>query len=159
MITGANSGIGKAMAMAIAKKGTCWRAVLPVQHQHMVTANQDVDVLSPGGTVHMVCRNKDKAEEAKEDIVTKSGNTVRVLALNMPYNGTLIKRERNPLIYERVMLNLHILGGIHPYCGHVPDTQSLGVCRGLQEAESITECVGMYHLYSLLQQINSDPHF
>lgn len=48
MITGANSGIGKATAMAIAKKG---------------------------GTVHMVCRNKDKAEEAKEDIVTKSGNT------------------------------------------------------------------------------------
>ncbi|XP_006786618.1 dehydrogenase/reductase SDR family member 12 isoform X2 [Neolamprologus brichardi] len=48
MITGANSGIGKATAVAIAKKG---------------------------GTVHMVCRNKDKAEEAKEDIVTKSGNT------------------------------------------------------------------------------------
>lgn len=29
-----------------------------------------------GGTVHMVCRNKDKAEEARMDIVDKSGNTV-----------------------------------------------------------------------------------
>uniref|UniRef100_A0A3Q3BPF0 Dehydrogenase/reductase SDR family member 12-like n=1 Tax=Kryptolebias marmoratus TaxID=37003 RepID=A0A3Q3BPF0_KRYMA len=48
MITGANSGIGKATAMAIAKKG---------------------------GTVHMVCRNKDRAEEAKSDIVSVSGNT------------------------------------------------------------------------------------
>uniref|UniRef100_A0A1A7YSR9 Dehydrogenase/reductase (SDR family) member 12 n=1 Tax=Iconisemion striatum TaxID=60296 RepID=A0A1A7YSR9_9TELE len=48
MITGANSGIGKATAMAIAKKG---------------------------GTVHMVCRNRDKAEEAKSDIVSASGNT------------------------------------------------------------------------------------
>ncbi|XP_013878731.1 dehydrogenase/reductase SDR family member 12 [Austrofundulus limnaeus] len=48
MITGANSGIGRATAMAIAKKG---------------------------GTVHMVCRNKDRAEEAKSDIVSASGNT------------------------------------------------------------------------------------
>ncbi|XP_034403993.1 DHRS-12_like_SDR_c-like domain-containing protein [Cyclopterus lumpus] len=47
MITGANSGIGKATAMAIAKKG---------------------------GTVHMVCRNKDKAEEARADIVKETGN-------------------------------------------------------------------------------------
>ncbi|XP_040026644.1 dehydrogenase/reductase SDR family member 12 isoform X2 [Gasterosteus aculeatus] len=48
MITGANSGIGRATAMAIAKKG---------------------------GTVYMVCRNKDKAEEAKLDIVSESGNS------------------------------------------------------------------------------------
>ncbi|XP_059200897.1 dehydrogenase/reductase SDR family member 12-like [Centropristis striata] len=48
MITGANSGIGKATAMAIAKKG---------------------------GTIHMVCRNRDKAEEARVDIVSESGNT------------------------------------------------------------------------------------
>ncbi|XP_068605422.1 dehydrogenase/reductase SDR family member 12-like [Brachionichthys hirsutus] len=48
MITGANSGIGRAAAMAIAKKG---------------------------GTVHMVCRNKEKAEEAREDIISESGNT------------------------------------------------------------------------------------
>ncbi|XP_049432916.1 DHRS-12_like_SDR_c-like domain-containing protein [Epinephelus fuscoguttatus] len=47
MITGANSGIGKATAMAIAKKG---------------------------GTIHMVCRNKDKAEEARADIVKETGN-------------------------------------------------------------------------------------
>ncbi|KAM9719194.1 dehydrogenase/reductase SDR family member 12 isoform 1-T1 [Menidia menidia] len=48
MITGANSGIGKATAMAIAKKG---------------------------GTVHMVCRNKDRAEEARSEIISESGNT------------------------------------------------------------------------------------
>ncbi|XP_061774837.1 DHRS-12_like_SDR_c-like domain-containing protein isoform X1 [Nerophis ophidion] len=47
MITGANSGIGKATAMAIAKKG---------------------------GTVHMVCRNKDKAEEARAELVKETGN-------------------------------------------------------------------------------------
>uniref|UniRef100_A0AAY4APF1 Uncharacterized protein n=1 Tax=Denticeps clupeoides TaxID=299321 RepID=A0AAY4APF1_9TELE len=47
IITGANSGIGKATAMAIAKKG---------------------------GTVHLVCRNKDRAEEAREDIIKDTGN-------------------------------------------------------------------------------------
>ncbi|XP_007562652.1 DHRS-12_like_SDR_c-like domain-containing protein isoform X2 [Poecilia latipinna] len=47
MITGANSGVGKATAMAIAKRG---------------------------GTIHMVCRNKDKAEEARADIVKETGN-------------------------------------------------------------------------------------
>uniref|UniRef100_A0A8C7WRF8 Si:ch211-165b10.3 n=1 Tax=Oryzias sinensis TaxID=183150 RepID=A0A8C7WRF8_9TELE len=48
MITGANSGIGKAAAMAIAKRG---------------------------GTVHMLCRNKERAEEAQSDIISQSGNT------------------------------------------------------------------------------------
>lgn len=47
MITGANSGIGKATATAIAKRG---------------------------GTIHMVCRNKDKAEEARAEIVKETGN-------------------------------------------------------------------------------------
>uniref|UniRef100_A0A8C1YD74 Si:ch211-165b10.3 n=3 Tax=Cyprinus carpio TaxID=7962 RepID=A0A8C1YD74_CYPCA len=47
MITGANSGIGKATAMAIAKKG---------------------------GTVHIVCRNKERAERAREEIISASGN-------------------------------------------------------------------------------------
>ncbi|CAI9578483.1 unnamed protein product [Staurois parvus] len=57
MITGANSGIGKAAALAIAKRG---------------------------GTVHLVCRNKDRAEEAKKEIITNSGNeSVLVHLLDM----------------------------------------------------------------------------
>ncbi|KAM8838171.1 dehydrogenase/reductase SDR family member 12-like isoform 2-T2 [Synchiropus picturatus] len=48
MVTGANSGIGRATALAIATKG---------------------------GRVHMVCRNKEKAEEVQADIIEKSGNT------------------------------------------------------------------------------------
>ncbi|XP_067219349.1 dehydrogenase/reductase SDR family member 12 [Chanodichthys erythropterus] len=48
MITGANSGIGKATAMVIAKKG---------------------------GTIHLVCRNKERAEKAREEIISASGNT------------------------------------------------------------------------------------
>ncbi|CAL8281711.1 unnamed protein product [Lota lota] len=61
MITGANSGIGKETAMAIAKKG---------------------------GTIHMVCRNKDKAEVARADIIRESGNTeVHVHILDMSETG------------------------------------------------------------------------
>lgn len=47
MITGANSGIGKAAAIEIAKRG---------------------------GTIHMVCRIRDRALEAKDEIVKLSGN-------------------------------------------------------------------------------------
>ncbi|GAA6225220.1 dehydrogenase/reductase SDR family member 12 isoform X1 [Lates japonicus] len=47
VITGANSGIGKATAQEIANRG---------------------------GIVHMVCRNKDRAEAAKDEIVERSKN-------------------------------------------------------------------------------------
>ncbi|KAM4559428.1 dehydrogenase/reductase SDR family member 12 [Odontesthes bonariensis] len=47
MVTGANSGIGKAAAQEIASRG---------------------------GTVHMVCRNKGRAEAAKDEIVEQSKN-------------------------------------------------------------------------------------
>ncbi|KAG9491867.1 dehydrogenase/reductase SDR family member 12 [Eleutherodactylus coqui] len=47
MITGANSGLGKAVAQAIAKKG---------------------------GVIHLVCRNKERAEEAQKEIIASSGS-------------------------------------------------------------------------------------
>ncbi|OPJ67153.1 dehydrogenase/reductase SDR family member 12 isoform B [Patagioenas fasciata monilis] len=47
LVTGANSGIGKAAAMEVARRG---------------------------GTVHLVCRNKERAEAAKGEIVTETGN-------------------------------------------------------------------------------------
>uniref|UniRef100_A0A672RD72 Dehydrogenase/reductase SDR family member 12-like n=1 Tax=Sinocyclocheilus grahami TaxID=75366 RepID=A0A672RD72_SINGR len=49
IITGANSGIGKAAACEIAKRG---------------------------GTVHLVCRNEDRANEARKDIVERCKNEV-----------------------------------------------------------------------------------
>ncbi|XP_053564355.1 dehydrogenase/reductase SDR family member 12 [Bombina bombina] len=60
MITGANSGIGKSAATAIAKKG---------------------------GTIHLVCRSKERAEEAKKEIVEATGNTnvlVHLLDMSSP---------------------------------------------------------------------------
>ena len=52
MITGGNSGIGiKSTAMALARKGA---------------------------TVHIVCRNTTRGEEAKQEIISETGNDVRV---------------------------------------------------------------------------------
>ncbi|CAL1581397.1 unnamed protein product [Knipowitschia caucasica] len=57
IITGSNSGIGKATALEVANRG---------------------------GTVHMVCRNKDRANAAKDEIVEKSQNqNVHVHILDM----------------------------------------------------------------------------
>ncbi|XP_056416334.1 dehydrogenase/reductase SDR family member 12 isoform X2 [Hyla sarda] len=60
MITGANSGIGKTTALEIAKKG---------------------------GIIHMVCRNKERAEEAQKEIIAGSGNqsiSVHLLDMSNP---------------------------------------------------------------------------
>lgn len=57
MITGGNSGIGKATALALAKKGA---------------------------TVHLVCRSQTRGEEAKQEIVSESGNeNVRLHLLDL----------------------------------------------------------------------------
>ncbi|KAI7808917.1 dehydrogenase/reductase SDR family member 12, partial [Triplophysa rosa] len=60
IVTGANSGIGKTAACEIAKRG---------------------------GMVHMICRNKDRAEEARKDIVDQSKNEnvhVHVVDMSSP---------------------------------------------------------------------------
>ena len=49
LISGSNSGIGKSVALDIAKRG---------------------------GIVHLVCRNQKSAENAKADIIQISGNKV-----------------------------------------------------------------------------------
>ncbi|XP_041067359.1 dehydrogenase/reductase SDR family member 12 [Carcharodon carcharias] len=60
LITGANSGIGKATALEIAKRG---------------------------GIVHLVCRNKERAEAAKAEIVNETNNKevyVHILDMSRP---------------------------------------------------------------------------
>lgn len=73
MITGANSGIGRATAIAVAKQGRS-------QVRSGCECKKILSVLCSfsGGTVHMVCRNRERAEEARECIVNESGNTVSV---------------------------------------------------------------------------------
>lgn len=73
MITGANSGIGRATAMAVAKQGRS-QALSGCYSKKILSALCS----HSGGTVHMVCRNRERAEEARECIVNESGNSVSV---------------------------------------------------------------------------------
>lgn len=58
-----------------ARRANCSNDMSP----HVMLPRRDVRscVCAAGGTVHMVCRNKDKAEEARADIVKETGNKVQ----------------------------------------------------------------------------------
>lgn len=121
IITGANSGIGKAAAYEIAKRGENKTRTMTIAINfyslitedlvHSVTFvmtigrfNKRDTAVTPtgklcvvrlkataiqssfkrfcfslGGTVHMLCRNKDRAEEARKEIVEQSKNEVNVM--------------------------------------------------------------------------------
>jgi len=75
MITGANSGVGKATALALATKGA---------------------------TVHMVCRDRTRGEEAKNEIISTSGNEKVLLhILDMSEAGNVCKFAREFAASER----------------------------------------------------------
>lgn len=77
----------------------------------------------------MVCRNKDKAEEARADIVKETGNKVTPL-LSRPFpNQTFIT------------LNV-ITGSPCPPPGPFGDQEGVGICRGLQEKVQGPQCAG-----------------
>lgn len=80
----------------------------------------------------MVCRNKDKAEEARADIVKETGNKVECDA---PLYGLLLAALVVTLIW-------FIAGGLCPHPGPVRDQEGLGVRRGLQEKVQSPQCAG-----------------
>lgn len=43
---------------------------------YLLVNNDAYSIFVTGGAIHMVCRNKDKAEEARADIVKETGNKV-----------------------------------------------------------------------------------
>lgn len=77
----------------------------------------------------MVCRNKDKAEEARADIVNQSGNTVSVVCPET--RDKKLERVTNPTASGKKTIHLSVVGGVHPCRGHVRNSESLGVCGGL----------------------------
>lgn len=99
----------------------------------------------------MVCRNKDKAEEARADIVKETGNKVRPL-LCWPFQTQTF-----------VTLNL-IPGSPRPHPGPRRDQEGVGICGGLQEKVQGPECAGESDeasrgpLLLLLCSTNSDQH-
>lgn len=77
----------------------------------------------------MVCRNKDKAEEARADIVKETGNKVAPLLSWPSQNQTFIA------------LNV-ITGSPCPHPGPFGDQEGVGICGGLQEKVQGPQCAG-----------------
>ncbi|RVE61848.1 hypothetical protein OJAV_G00174500 [Oryzias javanicus] len=116
MITGANSGIGKAAAMAIAKRG---------------------------GTVHMVCRNKERAEEAQSDIISQSGNTeVYVHVVDMCQTRQVLEFAE---AFKKQHASLHVLINNAGCMVHKRELNSEGL-----EKNFATNTMGVYILTQTL---------
>ncbi|ESO86444.1 hypothetical protein LOTGIDRAFT_195174 [Lottia gigantea] len=80
MITGANSGIGKCAAIEIAKRG---------------------------GTIHMVCRDQKRGEEALNEIKSTSGNSnIKLHQLDMSLPSEVLKFTKN---FEKSGEKLNVL--------------------------------------------------
>lgn len=76
----------------------------------------------------MVCRNKDKAEEARADIIKETGNKVQS---DSPFET--VSFLKTTTVTRLAILNLFIAGNLCPHPGPVRDQEGLGVRRGLQE--------------------------
>lgn len=77
----------------------------------------------------MVCRNKDKAEEARADIVKETGNKVTPL-LSWPFQN-------------ETFITLNVLAGSPcPHPGPFGDQEGVGICGGLQEKVQGAQCAG-----------------
>lgn len=80
MVTGANSGIGKATALALAQMGA---------------------------TIVMVCRDRARGEEARSEIITKSGNNaVDLLQADLSSQQSIRQLVEN---FQRHYTHLHVL--------------------------------------------------
>lgn len=76
----------------------------------------------------MVCRNKDKAEEARADIVKETGN--KVTLLSWPFQNQTF-----------ITLNV-ITGSPRPHPGPFGDQEGVGICGGFQEKVQGPQCAG-----------------
>ena len=85
MITGANSGIGKATAIGLAKMGA---------------------------TIVMVCRNKERGEQALNDIRRKSNNESIYLMLADLSSLKILKKNINIYMYLLITL-VSILANVY----------------------------------------------
>lgn len=86
----------------------------------------------------MVCRNKDKAEEARADIVKETGNKV----WRDPTSQTAFLQRPNGTLF--ICLNV-LTGRVRPHPGPVRDQEGVGVCRGLQEEVQGPQRAGESH--------------
>lgn len=89
----------------------------------------------------MVCRNKDKAEEARADIVKETGNKVKPLQ-SWPFQNQTFGA-----------FNV-ITGNPRPHPGPFGDQEGVGICGGLQEEVQGPQCAGgadeAFHVLLLL---------
>ena len=76
MVTGANSGLGKVTALELAKKGEtiCSHSQQQWSCSYWKFVMYFFNVV--GATVHLVCRNPERGETAKQEIRTQSNNEV-----------------------------------------------------------------------------------
>ncbi len=62
LVTGANSGLGFAATEMIAKRVCIYSEFSPYTYSKQ------------GGSVHMICRNQERGEKARQEIIQKTSN-------------------------------------------------------------------------------------
>ena len=98
-----------------------------------------------GGTIHMVCRNWERAEKAREDICRETGNKVSLKEITMVTQGC-------SWLAESCACAL-ISAGLRPSPGHVWDSEDSRICRVVQEEVQVPERAGEHHRRAFLSLV------
>ncbi|KAK2895333.1 hypothetical protein Q8A73_014821 [Channa argus] len=93
-------------------------APLAAEERCLPDASPNLPAIWTGGTVRMVCRNRDRTEEARVDIANVSGNTVSV-SLEQESPAPILESSSSPASESPPQTPIFIC--VHIYASVSPD--------------------------------------
>jgi NAD(P)-dependent dehydrogenase (short-subunit alcohol dehydrogenase family) len=139
LITGAASGIGRAAALAFARRGACIIAS-DINPQALERVRQEVEALGAACSVHAVDVSNDSAMKAFAEHIHATLGTLDVLVNNagIGYLGMILKSD---LAHWRRVMDINLMGVVHGCYHFIPQMIKAG---GPRHVLNVASAAGIY---------------